>query len=126
MSGRALLEIHHAPGLVGPRQSGKTTLVRVIAAADCEEAFFDLGRAAERHGLEASEQALSSLAGFVVIDEIERQQELLEAFRASEPLECSFGKRDGDSVAEGYVLVRLRGTASGWPGGRGLRSARED
>ncbi len=64
--------VHPAVALVGPRQCGKTTLAQVIAADEREVTFFDLERAVDRRRLEAPEQALSPLAGLMVIDEIQR------------------------------------------------------
>jgi hypothetical protein len=73
--------VHPAVTLAGPRQCGKTTLARAIAAGAANSTFFDLEAAVDRRRLELPEQALGDLAGLVVIDEIQRQPELFEALR---------------------------------------------
>jgi hypothetical protein len=64
---------HQAVGLAGPRQCGKTTLARIVAAKENKITFFDLEKAVDRRRLEAPEQALAPLEGLVIIDEIQRQ-----------------------------------------------------
>ena len=65
--------VHPAVALTGPRQCGKTTLARAIAAAGPEgNTFFDLERAVDRRRLQAPEQALTGLSG-------------LEGFEPAEP-----------------------------------------
>ncbi|MDE0457833.1 MAG: ATP-binding protein [Chromatiales bacterium] len=74
--------VHPAVALTGPRQCGKTTLARAVAAADPEEStFFDLESAVDRRRLQAPERALAGLAGLVVIDEIQREPALFETIR---------------------------------------------
>ena len=74
--------VHPAVALTGPRQCGKTTLARAVAAADTEEStFFDLESAVDRRRLQAPEQALAGLSGLVVIDEIQREPALFETLR---------------------------------------------
>lgn len=73
--------VHSAVALVGPRQCGKTTLAHLIAAREREVEFFDLERVRDRRRLQAPEQALAPLSGLVVIDEVQRRQELFETFR---------------------------------------------
>ena len=74
--------VHPAVALTGPRQCGKTTLARAIAAADPEgSTFFDLESAVDRRRLQAPEQALAGLSGLVVIDEIQREPALFETLR---------------------------------------------
>ena len=67
--------------ILGPRQCGKTTLARAIAAAreDCE--FFDLEDPVDIGRLSAPMQALTPLRGLVIIDEIQRRPELFELLR---------------------------------------------
>ena len=67
--------------ILGPRQCGKTTLARAIAAAreDCE--FFDLENPVDVGRLSAPMQALTPLRGLVIIDEIQRRPELFELLR---------------------------------------------
>ena len=73
--------VHPAVALIGPRQCGKTTLAQLIAAREREVESFDLERARDRRRLHAPEQALAPLSGLVVIDEIQRQQQLFETLR---------------------------------------------
>ncbi len=67
--------------LLGPRQCGKTTLARAIAEKRPGSTFFDLETASARRALAEPEMALSSLRGFVVIDEIQRLPGLFETLR---------------------------------------------
>ena len=73
--------VHPAVAIVGPRQCGKSTLARMLAANEPEVAFFDLEKAVDRRRLQSPEQALSPLAGLVVIDEVQRQPSLFETLR---------------------------------------------
>ena len=74
--------VHPVVALTGPRQCGKTTLARAIAAADPERStIFDLESAVERRRLQAPEQTLGGLSGLVVIDEIQREPALFETLR---------------------------------------------
>jgi predicted AAA+ superfamily ATPase len=66
--------------LLGPRQCGKTTLARQVAARRASH-FFDLESATGRARLANPELALSPLTGLVVIDEIQRQPELFTFLR---------------------------------------------
>ncbi len=67
--------------ILGPRQCGKTTLARMIAATrdDCE--VFDLENPVDISRLSAPMQALAPLHGLVIIDEIQRKPELFELLR---------------------------------------------
>ena len=79
---REAFSTHPAVALTGPRQCGKTTLARELAAdAPNGSTFFDLESAVDRRRLQASEQALSGLSGLVVIDEIQREPALFETLR---------------------------------------------
>ena len=74
--------VHPAVALTGPRQCGKTTLARAVAAADPQRStFFDLESAVDRRRLQAPEQALAGLSGLVVIDEVQRGPALFETLR---------------------------------------------
>jgi predicted AAA+ superfamily ATPase len=66
--------------LLGPRQCGKTTLARELARPGHSH-YFDLESAVGSARLAHPELALSSLAGLVVIDEIQRQPELFTVLR---------------------------------------------
>ncbi len=67
--------------LLGPRQCGKTTLSSRVAARRGGARFFDLESPAGRASLSNPELALSSLAGLVVIDEIQRSPGLFSVLR---------------------------------------------
>lgn len=72
---------HPAVALLGPRQCGKSTLARVIAAGEPTATLFDLERAVDVRRLATPEQTLSPLRGLVVIDEIQRHPALFETLR---------------------------------------------
>lgn len=66
--------------LLGPRQCGKTTLARMIAAQrKCE--YFDLEDPADVNRLASPMLALEPLGGLVIIDEVQRQPGLFEILR---------------------------------------------
>lgn len=67
--------------LLGPRQCGKTTLARQVAARRKQTHVFDLERTSGRARLADPELALAPLEGLVVIDEIQRQPDLFAALR---------------------------------------------
>lgn len=66
--------------LLGPRQCGKTTLARQLAAKR-EHEFFDLERPTDVARLLAPMLALENLAGLVVIDEVQSAPELFGVLR---------------------------------------------
>jgi hypothetical protein len=66
--------------LLGPRQIGKTTLARAFAQ-DKQATFFDLESQPDLQRLQNPELMLGSLAGLVVIDEIQVKPELFAALR---------------------------------------------
>jgi uncharacterized protein len=66
--------------LLGPRQSGKTTLARMLLSIDSEN-YFDLEGGASLRRLEDPETALGELRGLVVIDEVQRRPELFPVLR---------------------------------------------
>jgi len=66
--------------LLGPRQSGKTTLARKFAAQRKAE-YFDLESPADRSRLAQPMTALEPLRGWVVIDEAQLQPELFPILR---------------------------------------------
>jgi hypothetical protein len=72
--------IHPAVALVGPRQSGKTTLARTFAAGG-RSVMFDLEHPVDIRRLAAPLQVLEHLSGLVVIDEIQRRPDLFELLR---------------------------------------------
>jgi predicted AAA+ superfamily ATPase len=66
--------------LLGPRQSGKTTLARALLAPDSEN-YFDLERPTGLRRLEDPETSLGELRGLVVIDEVQRRPDLFPILR---------------------------------------------
>ena len=66
--------------LLGPRQSGKTTLARMIAKGHRVH-FFDLEDPTDLSRLDSPKLALQDLEGLVVIDEIQRRPELFPVLR---------------------------------------------
>ncbi len=69
-----------AVSLLGPRQSGKTTLARALLTPDSEN-YFDLERPTSLRRLEDPETSLGELRGLVVIDEVQRRPELFPILR---------------------------------------------
>lgn len=66
--------------LLGPRQSGKTTLAREFVSASSPN-YFDLEDPAALARLEQPDTALRDLRGTVVIDEVQRRPELFPLLR---------------------------------------------
>ena len=67
--------------LLGARQTGKTTIAKLVAVGVKQAHTLDLERPADRAALETPEQTLSSLEGLIVIDEVQRQPELFTTLR---------------------------------------------
>ncbi len=78
---REAFSVHPVVILTGPRQCGKTTLARRIAAEAPQSVLFDLEAAADRRRLEAPEWTLGRLEGLAVIDEAQRRPALFETIR---------------------------------------------
>jgi uncharacterized protein len=80
---RSRLEDHPVLALPGPRQAGKTTLARMLAAAlpGTEVHHFDLESPSDLARLGNPELALSPLRGLVILDEIQRMPELYPVLR---------------------------------------------
>lgn len=77
-----LLDRHPVVAILGPRQIGKTTLSRQIAAAyGGPVTAFDLEDPADLARLQETRLALESLQGLVVIDEIQRKPDLFPLLR---------------------------------------------
>ncbi len=78
--------------LLGPRQCGKTTLARSLVSPK-DSTYFDLEDPTDIAKLTQPMNALSSLKGTVVIDEIQRQPELFPVLRVladRKPLPAKF------------------------------------
>lgn len=67
--------------LFGARQTGKTTLARILADRRPNTQVFDLEKAADRLSLSTPEIVLNSLRGLVIIDEIQRMPHLFTVLR---------------------------------------------
>lgn len=80
------LEVHPVLALLGPRQCGKTTLVKQYASLKQGKSLpslhhFDLEDPDDLAKLDAPKLALEDLSGLIVIDEIQRQPELFPLLR---------------------------------------------
>ncbi|MBT8338829.1 MAG: AAA family ATPase, partial [Desulfatitalea sp.] len=77
---KASFEVHPITALLGPRQCGKTTLARYIAAQEAAT-IFDLENPVDIQRLTVPMQALQDLTGIVIIDEVQRKPKLFELLR---------------------------------------------
>lgn len=94
---RKLIKHYPVTALIGARQTGKTTLARVIAEEKRSEGepvhYFDLELPTHLRRLDEPQQALENLTGLIVIDEIQRRPELfpiLRVFADRRPLPARF------------------------------------
>lgn len=115
-------QLRHMPGVVllGPRQVGKTTLARRIAAQRKTHALYlDLERPLDRRRLQDADAFLRAQAGkLVIIDEIHRQPELFATLRGIiDDLRAS-GKRAGHFLLLGSAAIDLMRQASETLAGR--------
>ena len=78
---RLCLKEAPATVLLGARQTGKTTLARMLAGKNRSVRFFDLETSAGREALSTPELTLGECRGLVVIDEIQRIPSLFEVLR---------------------------------------------
>ena len=74
------LKANPVAALLGPRQCGKTTLARQIAAREPSE-FFDLESPVDLRRLSAPMTTLEKLSGLVIIDEVQRRPDLFALVR---------------------------------------------
>jgi hypothetical protein len=72
-----LIGLFPVTAILGPRQSGKTTISKETRF----EHYFDLENPPDLEALENPQLALSNLQGLIVIDEIQRKPELLPVIR---------------------------------------------
>jgi predicted AAA+ superfamily ATPase len=77
---RQALRRSRVVALLGPRQSGKTTLARLIVPADSAN-YFDLENPTSLARLTEPATALAALRGVVVIDEVQRRPDLFPVLR---------------------------------------------
>lgn len=66
--------------LLGPRQCGKTTLAKAVAAKQAST-YFDLESPSDQHRLENPEYVLGRVKGLVVLDEIQTRPDLFGVLR---------------------------------------------
>jgi predicted AAA+ superfamily ATPase len=94
--------------LLGPRQSGKTTLARMFAEGK-SATFFDLESLPDQRRLQNPELVLGSLPGLVIIDEIQRMPELFSTLRvlADRPEERAQGNQSRRFVILGSASPQL-------------------
>lgn len=78
---RALFREHPCVAILGPRQCGKTTLARMLAADEPDCTIFDLESPLDARRLDAPLRTLGALGGLVVLDEIQRDPTLFEILR---------------------------------------------
>ncbi|MBI4636617.1 MAG: ATP-binding protein [Candidatus Rokubacteria bacterium] len=130
---RAALGRSRVTALVGPRQSGKTTLARQLVPQD-SPTYFDLEDPRSLARLAEPMTALAPLRGVVVIDEIERRPDLFPVLRVladRRPLPARFlilGSADPDllrqsseTLAGRMETVTLSGFGLEELGGEALR-----
>ena len=120
----ALRAIRNNPvtALYGPRQCGKTTLARQIAASARRAEYFDLEDPVSLSRLAEPETALAPLRGLVVIDEVQRRPDLFPLLRVladRRPLPARFLilgsaspellRQSSESLAGRIALVEMGG-----------------
>jgi len=89
---QAALQRSRIVALIGPRQSGKTTLAQMFVSSDSVN-YFDLEDPVSLTRLEEPMTALRDLTGLVVIDEIQRRPDLFPILRVladRHPLQARF------------------------------------
>ena len=89
---QAALQRSRIVALIGPRQSGKTTLAQMLVSSDSVN-YFDLEDPISLVRLQEPMTALRELTGLVVIDEIHRRPDLFPLLRVladRRPLQAKF------------------------------------
>src|SRR5271155_1114313 len=89
---KAALERSRVVALIGPRQSGKTTLAHEFLSPD-SPAYFDLEDPVSLQRLAEPKTELSPLNGTIVIDEVQRRPDLFPVLRVladRKPLPAKF------------------------------------
>jgi len=113
--------LRHMPAVVllGPRQVGKTTLAREIAAGRKSAVYLDLERPADLRRLDDADAYLRAQAGkLVVIDEIHRAPALFETLRGIIDDRRAAGDRVGHFLLLGSASLDLMQQASETLAGR--------
>lgn len=104
---RAALDVRPAVALLGPRQSGKTTLALAIAA-ERNGLYLDLESPTDRAKLTEPESYLSAHAGrLVVLDEIHRLPGLLPVLRGLIDAARRASRREGLYLLLGSASIEL-------------------
>ncbi|MBN1569651.1 MAG: ATP-binding protein [Acidobacteria bacterium] len=86
------LDLFPITAIIGPRQSGKTTLARTLSEFQAAE-YFDLEDPRSRERLQNPMTVLERLNGLVIIDEVQLQPELFQLLRVladRRPLKARF------------------------------------
>ena len=91
--------------LIGPRQSGKTTLARQFVAPDSPN-YFDLEDLTSLVRLQEPMTALRGLRGVVVIDEIQRRPDLFPLLRVLADREANHSVINNQLGAPGDANTR--------------------
>jgi predicted AAA+ superfamily ATPase len=126
---KSFVEFSPVVAILGPRQSGKTTLAKAMAA----DHYFDLENPRDLARLEAPQLALEALTGLVVIDEIQLKPELFPLLRflsdqQSETRYLILGSASRDLIRQGsetlagrILFLRLSGFTLDEVGGKHWR-----
>lgn len=105
--------------LLGPRQVGKTTVARKVAAAYSGALYLDMERPADRRRLDDADAYLRQQRGrLVVIDEIQRVPGLFEILRGIIDERRAAGERAGHFLLLGSAGIELMRQASETLAGR--------
>ncbi|MGV1005547.1 MAG: ATP-binding protein [Candidatus Nanopelagicales bacterium] len=115
---RSRLAESSAVVLLGPRQVGKTTLAREIAAGwPGGSQYLDLERPADLRRLEDADSYLRAQVGLVVLDEVHRVPELFDILRGVIDERRAAGRRYGQFLLLGSAsLDLLRATSDSLAG----------
>ena len=130
-----MLDRHRSVALLGPRQCGKTTLAREVAAKTPGTTFFDLENPTDLARLSDPMLALEPLRGLVVLDEIQRRPDLMPVLRVlldRDPLPAKFlllgstspdlMRGASDSLAGRVAFVDMHGLTLSETGGQSMKN----